>query len=126
MLFHNALMERTEPNELINHSPKSPYKYQWAEKTVQLLKVVLKQLQRDATVYQKETRKAIVNSSAHTYDPDLLGLEDIICYMHKFHEVTPDSVDNSGPIFDDEPMQRAQDDQDETDDLDQERICLLL
>ncbi|GJX87784.1 hypothetical protein Tco_0339798 [Tanacetum coccineum] len=63
-------------------------------------------------------------------------------------EVTPDPVDNSGPIFDDEPMHsndiylteqgdsnitidlldicydRAQNDQDETDDLDQERDLL--
>ncbi|GKA52068.1 hypothetical protein Tco_0745264 [Tanacetum coccineum] len=93
-------------------------------------------------------------------------------YMAQIHEVTPDSVDNSGPIFDDEPMHkvqnnndnynvfamenehpeqpessndiylaeqgdtnitidssdicydRAQDDQDETDDLDQERDLL--
>ncbi|GJR34826.1 hypothetical protein Tco_1210510 [Tanacetum coccineum] len=93
-------------------------------------------------------------------------------YMAQLQEVTPDSVDNSGPIFDDEPMHkvqnnndnynvfaienehpeqpessndiylaeqgdtnitidssdicydRAQDDQDETDDLDQERDLL--
>ncbi|GJV04266.1 hypothetical protein Tco_1337835 [Tanacetum coccineum] len=63
-------------------------------------------------------------------------------YMAQLQEVTPDQVDNSGPIFDDEPMHkehgdtnitidsldicydRAQDDQDETDDLDQERDLL--
>ncbi|GKC09393.1 hypothetical protein Tco_1001003 [Tanacetum coccineum] len=58
----------------------------------------------------------------------------------QIHEVTPDPVDNSGPIFDDETMHkctsnitiessdicynRAQDDQDETDNLDQERDLL--
>ncbi|GJT14589.1 retrovirus-related pol polyprotein from transposon TNT 1-94 [Tanacetum coccineum] len=43
-------------------------------------------------------------------------------YMAQLQEVTPDSVDTSGPIFDDEPMHK--DDQDETDDLDQERDLL--
>ncbi|GJU61907.1 hypothetical protein Tco_1243742 [Tanacetum coccineum] len=99
-------------------------------------------------------------------------LEAHYMYMAQIQEVTPDSVDNSGPIFDDEPMHkvqnnndnynvfamenehpeqpessndiylaeqgdtnitidssdicydRAQDDQDETDDLDQERDLL--
>ncbi|GJZ71728.1 hypothetical protein Tco_0635579 [Tanacetum coccineum] len=99
-------------------------------------------------------------------------LEAHYMYMAHIHEVTSDSVDNSGPIFDDEPMHkvqtnndnynvfamenehpkehesssdmylteqgdtnitidsldicydRAQDDQDETDDLDQERDLL--
>ncbi|GJZ19996.1 retrovirus-related pol polyprotein from transposon TNT 1-94 [Tanacetum coccineum] len=71
-------------------------------------------------------------------------LEAHYMYMAQLQEVTPDSVDNSGPIFDDEPMHkaleqgdtnitidssdicydRAQDDQDETDDLDQERDLL--
>ncbi|GJR81447.1 hypothetical protein Tco_0152232 [Tanacetum coccineum] len=99
-------------------------------------------------------------------------LEAHYMYMSQIHKVTPDSVDNSGPIFDDEPMHkvqnnndnynvfamenehpeqpessndiylaehgdtnitidsldicydRAQDDQDDTDDLDQERDLL--
>ncbi|GJV42477.1 retrovirus-related pol polyprotein from transposon TNT 1-94 [Tanacetum coccineum] len=65
----------------------------------------------------------------------------------RLQEVTPDQVDNSGPIFDDEPMHKVQnnndnynvfamenehpeqpesnqDDQDDTDDLDQERDLL--
>ncbi|GKG37668.1 hypothetical protein Tco_0456891, partial [Tanacetum coccineum] len=58
-------------------------------------------------------------------------------YMAQLQEVTSDSVDNSRPIFDDEPMHKehgdtnitidsldicydsVQDDQDDTDDLDQ-------
>ncbi|GKC67994.1 hypothetical protein Tco_1100592, partial [Tanacetum coccineum] len=43
-------------------------------------------------------------------------LEAHYMYMAQIHEVTPDSVDNSGPIFDDERMHK--DDQDDTDDLD--------
>ncbi|GKF62938.1 retrovirus-related pol polyprotein from transposon TNT 1-94, partial [Tanacetum coccineum] len=43
-------------------------------------------------------------------------------YMAQIQEVTPDPVDNSGPIFDDEPLHK--DDQDDTDDLDQERDLL--
>ncbi|GJV73373.1 hypothetical protein Tco_1493368 [Tanacetum coccineum] len=71
--------------------------------------------QYSSTRSQQSTRnrgKAIVTSSAPTYDPE----PDTI------QEVTPDQVDNSGPIFDDEPMHK--DDQDETDDLDQERDLL--
>ncbi|GJX79567.1 hypothetical protein Tco_0327716 [Tanacetum coccineum] len=49
-------------------------------------------------------------------------LEAHYMYMAQLQEVTPDQVDNSGPIFADEPMHR--DDQDETDDLDQERDFL--
>ncbi|GJS55720.1 hypothetical protein Tco_0629082 [Tanacetum coccineum] len=49
-------------------------------------------------------------------------LEAHYMYMAQIQEVTPDSVDNSGPIFDDEPMHK--DDQDETDNLDQERDLL--
>ncbi|GJX89172.1 retrovirus-related pol polyprotein from transposon TNT 1-94 [Tanacetum coccineum] len=48
-------------------------------------------------------------------------LEAHYMYMAQLQEVTPDSVDTSGPIFDDEPSIRYQD---ETDDLDQE--CDLL
>ncbi|GJZ62894.1 retrovirus-related pol polyprotein from transposon TNT 1-94 [Tanacetum coccineum] len=74
-------------------------------------------------------------------------LEAHYMYMAQIQEVTPDPVDNSGPIFDDEPMHkdiylaeqgdtnitidssdicydRAPDDQDETDNLDQERDLL--
>ncbi|GJY86390.1 hypothetical protein Tco_0500416 [Tanacetum coccineum] len=49
-------------------------------------------------------------------------LEAHYMYMAQLQEVTPDQVDNSGPIFDDEPMHK--DDQDDTDDLDQERDLL--
>ncbi|GJU36754.1 retrovirus-related pol polyprotein from transposon TNT 1-94 [Tanacetum coccineum] len=46
-------------------------------------------------------------------------LEAHYMYMAQIQEVTPDTVDNSGPIFDDEPMHK-----DETDNLDQERDLL--
>ncbi|GJS92744.1 retrovirus-related pol polyprotein from transposon TNT 1-94 [Tanacetum coccineum] len=49
-------------------------------------------------------------------------LEAHYMYMAQIQEVTPDPVDNSGPIFDDEPMHK--DNQDDTDDLDQERNLL--
>ncbi|GJU12766.1 hypothetical protein Tco_1135162 [Tanacetum coccineum] len=49
-------------------------------------------------------------------------LEAHYMYMAQIQEVTPDPVENSGPIFDDEPMHK--DDQDETDDLDQEHDLL--
>ncbi|GJT47805.1 hypothetical protein Tco_0973962 [Tanacetum coccineum] len=67
-------------------------------------------------------------------------LEAHYMYMAQIQEVTPDPVDNSGPIFDDEPnaisdtnitidsldicYDRVQDNQDDTDDLDQERNLL--
>ncbi|GJU97970.1 hypothetical protein Tco_1327241 [Tanacetum coccineum] len=39
-------------------------------------------------------------------------LEAHYMYMAQIHEVTPDSVDNSGPIFDDEPMHKVQNNND--------------
>ncbi|GKF60094.1 hypothetical protein Tco_0176880, partial [Tanacetum coccineum] len=39
-------------------------------------------------------------------------LEAHYMYMTQIHEVTPDSVDNSGPIFDDEPMHKVQNNND--------------
>ncbi|GKB72381.1 hypothetical protein Tco_0933793 [Tanacetum coccineum] len=67
-------------------------------------------------------------------------LEAHYMYMAQIQEVTPDLVDNSGPIFDDEPMHKVtpisllihwiyvmnkdQDEPDDTDDLDQERDML--
>ncbi|GJX06163.1 retrovirus-related pol polyprotein from transposon TNT 1-94 [Tanacetum coccineum] len=39
-------------------------------------------------------------------------LEAHYMYMAKLQEVTPDSVDNSGPIFDDEPMHKVQNNND--------------
>ncbi|GJW94918.1 reverse transcriptase domain-containing protein [Tanacetum coccineum] len=69
-------------------------------------------------------------------------LEAHYMYMAQIQEVTPDPVDNSGPIFDVEPLHkeqgdtnitidsldicydRDQDDQDDTDELDQERDLL--
>ncbi|GKC63717.1 retrovirus-related pol polyprotein from transposon TNT 1-94 [Tanacetum coccineum] len=35
-----------------------------------------------------------------------------LCTWHKLQEVTPDSVDTSGPIFDDEPMHKVQNNND--------------
>ncbi|GJY30551.1 hypothetical protein Tco_0414046 [Tanacetum coccineum] len=49
-------------------------------------------------------------------------LEAHYMYMAQIQEVTPDPVDNSGPVFDNEPMHK--DDQDDTYDLDQERDLL--
>ncbi|GJQ94712.1 retrovirus-related pol polyprotein from transposon TNT 1-94 [Tanacetum coccineum] len=73
--------------------------------------------------------KAIVTSSAPTYDPepatvtedeeydiddesDDQDLEEHYTYMEQIQEVTPDLVDNSGPIFDDEPMHKVQNNND--------------
>ncbi|GJR92454.1 ribonuclease H-like domain-containing protein [Tanacetum coccineum] len=39
-------------------------------------------------------------------------LESHYMYMAQIQEVTPDSVDNSGPIFDDEPMHKVQNNND--------------
>ncbi|GKG14689.1 hypothetical protein Tco_0354289, partial [Tanacetum coccineum] len=41
-------------------------------------------------------------------DTDDEELEAHYMYMAQIHEVTPDSVDNSGPIFDEEPMAEVQ------------------
>ncbi|GJW71251.1 hypothetical protein Tco_0128168 [Tanacetum coccineum] len=81
-------------------------------------------------------RKAIVTSSAPTYDHNFTVTEMInvkeqadwkddtddeseeqeleahYMYMAQLQEVTPDSVDTSGPIFDDEPMHKVQNNND--------------
>ncbi|GJW72146.1 ribonuclease H-like domain-containing protein [Tanacetum coccineum] len=44
-------------------------------------------------------------------------LEAHYMYMAQIQEVTPDSVDNSGPIFDDEPMHKAELDKDKYNDV---------
>ncbi|GKE76789.1 hypothetical protein Tco_1542909, partial [Tanacetum coccineum] len=60
-------------------------------------------------------------------EPDNQELEAHYMYMAQIQEVTPDDADNSGPIFDAEPLQsydREHDDQDDTDELAQERDLL--
>ncbi|GJR25975.1 retrovirus-related pol polyprotein from transposon TNT 1-94 [Tanacetum coccineum] len=52
-------------------------------------------------------------------------LEAHYMYMAQIQEVTPDQVDNSGPIFDDEPMHKSPDDQEKTNDLDSKGIDKL-
>ncbi|GJS99480.1 putative reverse transcriptase domain-containing protein [Tanacetum coccineum] len=49
-------------------------------------------------------------------------LEAHYMYMAQIQEVTPDAAENSGPIFDAEPLHK--DDQDDTDEIDQERDLL--
>ncbi|GJQ97033.1 hypothetical protein Tco_0008172 [Tanacetum coccineum] len=45
-------------------------------------------------------------------EPDDQELEAYYMYMAQIQEVTPDAVDNSGPIFDSEPLQEVQNDDD--------------
>ncbi|GKE62019.1 hypothetical protein Tco_1512386, partial [Tanacetum coccineum] len=55
-------------------------------------------------------------------EPDNQELEAHYMYMAQIQEVTPDDADNSRPIFDAEPLQK--DDQDDNDDLAKERDLL--
>ncbi|GJR64466.1 retrovirus-related pol polyprotein from transposon TNT 1-94 [Tanacetum coccineum] len=86
--------------------------------------------QYSSTRSQQSTRnrgKAIVTSSAPTYDPEpAMVTEDEEMFKEKeidkpigfnfslaqLQEVTPDPVDNSGPIFDDEPTHQVQNNND--------------
>ncbi|GKB05283.1 hypothetical protein Tco_0833478 [Tanacetum coccineum] len=45
-------------------------------------------------------------------EPEDQELEAHYLYMEKIQEVTPDAADNSGPIFDAEPLQKVQNDDD--------------
>ncbi|GJY13829.1 hypothetical protein Tco_0383138 [Tanacetum coccineum] len=63
-----------------------------------------------------------VKDAAITRKKFLFELEAHYMYMAQIQEVTPDPVDNSGPIFDAEPLHK--DNQDDTDELDQERDLL--
>ncbi|GJX94916.1 retrovirus-related pol polyprotein from transposon TNT 1-94 [Tanacetum coccineum] len=55
-------------------------------------------------------------------EPDDQELEAYYMYMAQIQEVTPDAIDNSEPIFDAEPLQK--DDHDDDDDLAKERDLL--
>ncbi|GKD74405.1 hypothetical protein Tco_1332687, partial [Tanacetum coccineum] len=61
-----------------------------------------------------EDRSSYINvsESAKDTDSDDEELEAHYMYMAQLQEVTPDQVDNSGPIFDDEPIHKVQDNND--------------
>ncbi|GKA19504.1 gag-pol polyprotein, partial [Tanacetum coccineum] len=48
----------------------------------------------------------------HTNEPDDQELEAHYMYMEQIQEVTPDAADNFGPIFNVEPLQKVQNDDD--------------
>ncbi|GJS79741.1 hypothetical protein Tco_0729622 [Tanacetum coccineum] len=55
-----------------------------------------------------ETETEQVNWRDDTDDePEDQELEALYMFMAKIQEVTPDAADNSGPIFDDEPLQKV-------------------
>ncbi|GJX65519.1 retrovirus-related pol polyprotein from transposon TNT 1-94 [Tanacetum coccineum] len=181
----------TKPNsELIHYCLQNPpYTYQWAEKTVPVAEgssetTTERYTSMQSSGFSVTTAKEygqVVKGMSETKTSKGCSLSqgrrcywlnyDHYMYMAQIQEVTP-AVDNSGPIFDDEPMHkvqnnndnynvfamenehpeqpessndiylaeqgdtnitidssdicydRAQDDQDETDDLDQERDLL--
>nr|GEU38925.1 putative ribonuclease H-like domain-containing protein [Tanacetum cinerariifolium] len=57
-------------------------------------------------------------------EPDDQELELHYMYMAQIQEVTPDAADNSGPVFDSEPLQSEHIDQDDDDDHANERDLL--
>nr|GFC29258.1 hypothetical protein [Tanacetum cinerariifolium] len=57
-------------------------------------------------------------------EPNDQELEAHYMYMAQIQEVTPDATNNSGPIFDSEPMQKVDQDDDDDDDLANERDLL--
>ncbi|GJW14662.1 hypothetical protein Tco_0018795, partial [Tanacetum coccineum] len=66
---------------------------------------------------QKEVRIQLSAEQADWRDdtddePDDQELEAHYMYMEQIQEVTPDVADNSGPIFDAEPLQKVQNDDD--------------
>ncbi|GJU87716.1 hypothetical protein Tco_1295262, partial [Tanacetum coccineum] len=94
---------------VLKQQPCLPYQNHPTQKTLKYSST------RSQTVYKKQ-RKAMLPSSAHTNkliggdtddesDDQEFGML-FIMYMAQLQEVTPDSVDNSGPIFDDDPMHK--------------------
>ncbi|GJU06754.1 hypothetical protein Tco_1123184 [Tanacetum coccineum] len=69
----------TKPNsELIHYCLQNPpYTYQWAEKQFQLLKVSSKTTTERSQQYSRNRGKAIVTSSAPTYDPEASNRKNI-------------------------------------------------
>nr|GEX27391.1 hypothetical protein [Tanacetum cinerariifolium] len=84
---------------------------------------------KDATVKQEEAGIQLNAEQVDWRDDtddefDDQELEAHYMYMAKLQEVTLDAVDNSGPIFDSEPLKRQQIDENDDDDLANERELL--
>ncbi|GJX07828.1 integrase, catalytic region, zinc finger, CCHC-type containing protein [Tanacetum coccineum] len=58
----------------------------------------------------KRTKDAAYHKDDTDYEPEDQELEAHYLYMAHIQEVTPDAADNSGPIFDAEPLQKVQSD----------------
>ncbi|GJU84590.1 hypothetical protein Tco_1292136 [Tanacetum coccineum] len=73
------------------------------------------------SVYRLQRNRACIKGMSETemskgcnlsQGKDVIELEAHYMYMAQIQEVTPDSVDNSGPIFDDESMHKVQNNND--------------
>nr|GEZ39587.1 hypothetical protein [Tanacetum cinerariifolium] len=141
----------TKPNnELIHYCLQNPpYTYQWTEKTVPVAKgsskTTTERLKQGESINVQDLETNLYWEFGKFTSRDGESLESYYSrahymYMAQIQEVTLDAVDNSGPIFDAEPSHkeqgdtnitidsldicydREQDDQDDTDELDQERV----
>ncbi|GJW94402.1 hypothetical protein Tco_0174074 [Tanacetum coccineum] len=97
-----------DPNGIVNCG-KAIERRSRAERTVSYHKLydILKQHQNEVNEIRTERLARTANPLAlvaqqHTKQE----LIPIICTMAQLQEVTPDPVNNSGPIFDDEPMHK--------------------
>ncbi|GKA74329.1 integrase, catalytic region, zinc finger, CCHC-type containing protein [Tanacetum coccineum] len=99
----------TKPNrELIHYSLQNPpYIYQWAEKTVPVAEGSSETTtERYMENYKNVSQDIRDQMNAEAESSDDQNWKHILVYMAQLQEVTPDPVDNSGPIFDDEPTHK--------------------
>ncbi|GJR75189.1 integrase, catalytic region, zinc finger, CCHC-type containing protein [Tanacetum coccineum] len=112
----------TKPNnELIHYCLQNPpYKFKWIEKTVPIAKGSSKTTTEGYIENYKNVSQDIrdqLNAEAEAVQIILIGIDnniysivDACLNASKIQEVTPDAADNSGPIFDTEPLQKEQGD----------------
>ncbi|GJV51722.1 retrovirus-related pol polyprotein from transposon TNT 1-94 [Tanacetum coccineum] len=120
----------TKPNnELIHYCLQNPpYKFKWTEKTVPVAEGSSETTTEGAkdAAYRKENMLLckqeeagfLLNAEQADWrddtndEPEDQELEAQYMYMAQIQEVTPDAADNSGPIFDAEPLQKVQNNDD--------------
>nr|GEW40825.1 Gag-Pol polyprotein [Tanacetum cinerariifolium] len=124
----------TKPHhELIHYCLQNPpYKYTWADKVVPVTEgsyeTTTERANQDnslrinrGTGYDNQRMSNVAGATENVDDePEDQELEAHYMYMTQIQEVTLDVADNSGPIFDSEPLQKIDDD----DDLANERDLL--
>nr|GEW96233.1 hypothetical protein [Tanacetum cinerariifolium] len=97
-----------------------PYKFKWTEKTVPVVEGSSETTIEGGTGYDNQMAVNVARTRENVEqvdwrddiddEPDNQELKAHYTYMAQIQEVTPDAPDNSGPIFDTEPLHKVHND----------------